>query len=106
MISASAPAGIANRNSGRAFVAWTSDTIRGLASRPVINQLEAALYIQPPTLETTVASHSMAKTRCLNGAHADALTLGDASGSPDSFLSADAMQYFLRGNVAPIVRID
>jgi hypothetical protein len=36
----------------------------------------------------------MAKTRCLNGAHADALTFVDASGSPDSLLSADAMHTF------------
>jgi hypothetical protein len=78
MISASAPAGIANRNSGRAFAAWTSDTIRGLASRPVINQLEAALYIQPPTLETTVASHNVAKMRCRNGAQGDALTFNES----------------------------
>ena len=64
IISASAPAGTANRNIGRAFAAWTSDTVKGLASRLVINQLEAALYIQPPTFETTVATHSIVKTRC------------------------------------------
>jgi hypothetical protein len=38
--------------------------LQGLASRLVINQLEAALYIQPPTFETTVATHSIVKTRC------------------------------------------
>jgi hypothetical protein len=64
MMSASAPAGTANRNIGRAFAAWTSDTVKGVASRPVINQLEEALYIQPPMFETTVAIHSMVKIRC------------------------------------------
>jgi len=64
MISASAPAGTANRNSGRAFAAWTRDTVKGLASRLIINQLEEALNIQPPTFETTVATHSMVKMRC------------------------------------------
>ena len=64
IISASAPAGTANMNIERLSTAWTSDTIKGLESRFVINQLEEALYIQPPTLETTVASHSMEKMRC------------------------------------------
>ena len=56
-ISASAPAGMANKQIGKELAACTSATINGSGLRPVMSQPEAALYIQPPTLETTVAVH-------------------------------------------------
>jgi hypothetical protein len=58
IMSASAPAGSASRNNGRLLATCTSETMRALGSRLVISQPEAALYIQLPTLDTTVAIHS------------------------------------------------
>ena len=52
-----APAGSANRNSGRLVATWTRETISGLGSRLVMSHPEAALFIQEPTFETTVAIH-------------------------------------------------
>src|SRR5437016_3368510 len=54
-MSASAPAPNANKNIGTVEAAWTNETTKGSAFRVVINQPEAALYIQVPMLETTVA---------------------------------------------------
>src|ERR1700722_5551946 len=53
--SASAPAGSANRNIGRLVAPWTNETTSGFGSRLTISQPEAALYIQVPILDTTVA---------------------------------------------------
>jgi len=52
---ASAPAGNANRNMGRLVATWTSDTVNGSSVNVVMSHAAAALYIQPPTLATTVA---------------------------------------------------
>ena len=57
-MSASAPAGNANRNIGRVVATCTIDTMNGSGLRLVISQPDAALYIQPPMFETTVAVHS------------------------------------------------
>jgi hypothetical protein len=54
-MSASAPAGTANRNMGKVVATCTIETISGFASRLVISHPDAALYIHPPTFETTVA---------------------------------------------------
>src|SRR3954451_4508902 len=62
-MSARAPAGTANRNIGSVLAAGTSVTISGSAFRSVISQPAAALYIQPPTLETTVAIQMQRKRR-------------------------------------------
>ena len=62
-ISASAPAGIANKQIGKVLAACTSATISGSGLRLVISQPEAALYIQPPTLETKVAVQMTANAR-------------------------------------------
>jgi hypothetical protein len=62
----SAPAGIATRNIGKVVATCTSDTMSGSGLRLVINQPEAALYIQPPMFETTVAVQITAKTECLD----------------------------------------
>src|ERR1700752_1428053 len=70
-ISAGAPAGIANRQIGRLLAACTSATINGSASSEVISQPEAALYIQPPTLETSVAVQMTVNAGCRNGAVKD-----------------------------------
>src|SRR5262245_9653417 len=74
-ISASAPAGSANRNIGKVVATWTSETISGSGLMLVISQPDAALYIQLPTFATTVAVHSTVKLACLNGLQAEP-TLG------------------------------
>jgi hypothetical protein len=68
IMSASAPAGSANRKSGRLAATCTSDTVSGSESKLVIGQAAAALYIQPPVLETTVAVQMTAYVRCRKGA--------------------------------------
>ena len=60
-MSASAPAGTANKNIGNVFATCTSDTMSGSGLRLVISQPDAALYIQPPMFETTVAVQITAK---------------------------------------------
>ena len=67
-ISASAPAGSANRQIGKVLAACTSATISGSGLSVVINQPDAALYIQPPTLDTNVAVQITANTGWRNGA--------------------------------------
>src|SRR6202035_3051766 len=67
-ISASAPAGSANRQIGRVLAACTSATINGSGLSVVISQPDAALYIQPPTLDTNVAVQITANTGWRNGA--------------------------------------
>src|SRR5262249_32813669 len=70
-ISASAPAGIANRNMGSVVATRTIETTSGAGSRLVISQPEAALYIQLPTFATTVAIHSTVNVACRNGLQAE-----------------------------------
>ena len=60
-ISASAPAGSANRNIGKLVATCTMETMTGSGLRLVINQPEAALYIHDPMVETTVAIHTTVK---------------------------------------------
>src|SRR5262245_21987852 len=81
-MSASAPAGMANRNMGKVVATWTSDTTSGCGSRLVISQPEAALYIQVPILATTVAVHSTVNGGCRNGLQ------GEVAGAVDSFAEA------------------
>jgi len=66
--SASAPAGNANKQIGRVSATCTSATMKGSGLRLVMNQPEAALYIQPPTLETSVAVQITANAAWRNGA--------------------------------------
>src|SRR4051812_21321404 len=66
-MSASAPAGSANRNIGRLVATCTSDTMRGSASRVVISHPAAELYIHVPTLAATVADQITAYVLCRNG---------------------------------------
>jgi hypothetical protein len=54
-ISASAPAGKANRNIGKLVATCTMETMMGSGLRLAINQPEAALYIHDPMLEARVA---------------------------------------------------
>jgi hypothetical protein len=56
---------------GSELATWTSDTIRGSALKLVMSQPDAALYIQVPMFETTVAAHITAKAGWLNGLHGD-----------------------------------
>ena len=62
MISANAPAGRANRNMGKVVAAWTRATAKGFRRRLVISQPAAALCIQLPILDRTVATQSTVKT--------------------------------------------
>jgi hypothetical protein len=52
---------MANRQIGKLLAAATSETISGSGLRLVMSQPHAALYIQPPTLETNVAVQITAK---------------------------------------------
>src|SRR4051812_8776994 len=70
-MSVSAPAGIARRNIGRVDAVWTNPTITGSGRSVVISQADAALYIQPPMLDTMVASQIVLKRPCRNGAHGE-----------------------------------
>jgi len=60
-MSASAPAGTANRNIGRLLATWTRETVSGSGLRLVISHPEAALYIQVRIFATTVAVHTTVK---------------------------------------------
>src|SRR6185436_9434977 len=74
-ISACAPAGSANRNSGRPVAALTSDTISGDGSRVVISHAVATLAIQPPMLEIRTAIQTIRKAGTARGLQAAATTL-------------------------------
>jgi len=69
-VSASAPAGSANRNIGRLFATCTSETINGSALSDVISQPDAAVYIHVPMFAATVAAQITANTRLRKGFHA------------------------------------
>ncbi len=79
-MSASAPAGSASKKIGKVLAACTKATINGSGSRLVISQPEAALYIQPPTLETSVAVHITVNAMWRNGAAKDAVLAEVAPG--------------------------
>jgi hypothetical protein len=70
-ISASAPAGRAKRQYGKLVATWTIETISGEGLRLVISQPDAALYIQPPIFEMTVAVQMTANVLCRNGLQAE-----------------------------------
>src|SRR5262249_52560154 len=78
-MSASAPAGSANRNIGTLVATWTRETTRGSGVSVVISQPAAALYIQVPMFATTVAIHRTENVACRNGLHGDA-ACGTAAG--------------------------
>ena len=54
-------AAMARAYSGCEVATWTSETMNGSESRPVISQPAAAFCIQVPIFETTVASQSTVK---------------------------------------------
>jgi hypothetical protein len=56
---------------GSEVATWTIDTIRGSALRLVMSQPDAALYIQVPMFDTTVAVHITVKAAWPNGFHGD-----------------------------------
>jgi hypothetical protein len=72
-MSARAPAGRANRNSGRAAATCTSDTTEGLGSSSVISQPAAVSCIHEPIFEMTVATQIQAKAALRNGLQGDGL---------------------------------
>ncbi len=61
-MSASAPAGKANRNTGRVVAVCTRATQVGEPDRLVINQPAPTSCIHVPTLDSTVASHNTVNT--------------------------------------------
>jgi len=63
---------MADTQMGKEPAACTSATAKGSRLRPVISQPDAALYIQPPTLETTVAVQITANAGWRNGASKEA----------------------------------
>src|SRR3954454_4265232 len=83
-ISASAPPARANRNIGSVLAVCTSATTSGSGLSEVISQPAAAVCIQLPTLETTVATHSTVKVGKPNGLSApgssDGIGGGDGGG--------------------------
>src|SRR5580692_116080 len=99
-MSTSAPAGMANRNIGRLFATCTRETVRGSGSRLVMSQPHATLYIQPPTLDTTVATQMIVNARWRNGAHAEA-ACGGREAARVSLEAGELIQFALslwRGN--------
>jgi hypothetical protein len=67
IMSASAPAGKANRNIGNVVATCTIDTMNGSGLSVVIRHPEAALDIQLPMLAITVAVHITVNDACRNG---------------------------------------
>jgi hypothetical protein len=84
MTSASAPAGTAPRNIGRVDATCTIETMKGAGLRLVISQPDAALEIQPPMLEITVAIQRTVNARCRKGLHRE----GDAGALAAALASA------------------
>src|SRR5438105_14129804 len=80
MMSASAPAGSANRNIGSVVATWTIDTMNASGLRLVISQPDAALNIHPPMFATTVAVHSSANVGWRNGLHDEVAAFTEAAG--------------------------
>jgi hypothetical protein len=62
-MSTSAPAGMANRNTGSIAATCTSETISGAAARLVISHPQAAEYIQLPMFAASVAVQMTLKGR-------------------------------------------
>ena len=65
-MSASAPAGMVNRNIDRLLAACTIVTARGSALRLVISHAEAVSEIATPVSEQVVAIHITVKAMCEN----------------------------------------
>ncbi len=96
---------MANRQIGSVLAACTSATISGSGLRLVISHPDAALYIQPPTLETSVAVHTTAKTGWRNGAvkgNAVPEVLSDVSSGALSELAPAVLLIACSGKSAPI----
>jgi hypothetical protein len=68
---------------GSEVATWTIDTIKGSVLKLVMSQPDAALYIQVPMFDTTVAVHITAKAAWPNGFHGDiaAWAEGELAGS-------------------------
>ena len=75
-LSVRAPAGMANRNSGRLDAACTSETMSGEGVRLVISHPQAAEYIQLPTLDTRVAVQITVNALRRKGDHGDVASPG------------------------------
>ena len=71
--SPTAPAGSANRNTGRLDTACTNVTMTGVGRSFVISQAVPTLPSQMPTFETRLASHTARKVGIASGVQADGL---------------------------------
>src|ERR1700722_1128526 len=112
-MSARAPAASANMNIGRLLATWTSDTSSASPLRLTISQPLAALYIQLPIFDTTVAIQMTANARCWNAARSDEDRLGSGIcrghqrvGAEHAFIHGPRMLYAgraprERGNTDP-----
>lgn len=60
---------------GRLLATWTRETVSGSRVRLVISHPDAALYIQVPTLATTVAIQTTVNALCRNAIQDDVLRL-------------------------------
>jgi hypothetical protein len=67
MMSASAPAGKASKNTGSEVAACTRATMRGEGASDVISQAAPTSRIQVPVLEARLAIHSRRKTEWRKG---------------------------------------
>jgi hypothetical protein len=66
-MSAIAPAGSASSMTGSVFAAETSATIAGELDSEVISHPEPTSFIQVPTFDTSVASHTARNSRLRSG---------------------------------------
>ena len=79
--SPTAPAGNANRNTGRLAAVWTSVTMTGVGRSSVISQAVPTLPSQMPIFDARLASHTALKVGIASGVHAEGLAKAPA-GAP------------------------
>ncbi len=84
-LSVRAPAGMANRNSGRLVATWTSETMSGEGLSSVISQPQADEYIQVPMFDTRVAVQITANARWPKGAKGEGAPGPRLERSPAAF---------------------
>src|SRR5271155_2396784 len=84
-MSAKAPDGRVNMNSGRLTATWTNETVIGLASRLVIIQPEAVSNMAVPTFDNRLALHMTVNAIYPKAPHRDPT---DCGGLADELSSA------------------
>ena len=79
--SASEPAGIPTRKTGRNVAVWTSATSAALPPKLPMSHAEATACMSVPRFETSCAMNSARKMRLRSGVHGDSSAAG-VTGSP------------------------